>query len=332
MAGNDIQKVRQTGMLWTVSAALGIVRDVLLIITLLGAIALIIMTIPMINSAKGMMDSLGSSGIGQQYGGGNGSQTIGGVNINEVALRMKSEADSGNWGAAMNDMNTLNSISSQLPSDAQNGLRQLEQDIRNHDQASFDSHFDQLMNKYGNQNSSQQGKGTQSGGPSDQLSSIFSRIGASDYKVTYNMQASGNTITMTEYAKGGNTRYDMETSGVSTEIFMLGDQTYSCTQVGGGFMCIKAASSSVPVPAMSAMASAISRYTVSALPDQYIANIEAKCFTLSSSTETGGHNGDYCFSSDGILLSISSSTVTMTATSVERGISDDVFVLPAAVS
>jgi hypothetical protein len=85
---------------------------------------------------------------------------------------------------------------------------------------------------------------------------------------------------------------------------------------------------SVPVPALSAMASSVSSYAVSALPDQYIANVAAKCFTLSG----GNDNGDYCFSSDGILLSLSTSSVSMTATSVERGISDSVFDLPAAVS
>ena len=129
-------------------------------------------------------------------------------------------------------------------------------------------------------------------------------------------------------AKGGKTRYDMETSGVSTEIFMVNGSTYSCTQLGGGFVCMNSGAGSVPVPALSAMASSISSYAVSALPDQYIANVAAKCFTLSG----GNSNGDYCFSSDGILLSISSSAVTMTATSVERGISDSVFELPAAVS
>jgi hypothetical protein len=322
MADRNVQEVKQTGMLWTISAALGIIRDVLLIVTLVAVIVGMLMIGPKLNAALGSMGSGGFAQAGQQYGGPNGSQTVGGVNIQEVALRMKGEADSGNWEAAMGDMNILNGISSQLPSEAQDGLRQLEQDIRNHDKASFDAHFDALMQKYNSQpaqNASQSG--------SSLLGSILSHIGASDYKATYDVTASGNSFAMVEYAKNGNTRYDMDTMGVSTEIFMVGGKTYSCTQLSGGFVCMNSGAGSVPVPALSAMASSISSYAVNALPGRNIAGIEAKCFTLSG----GGNSGDYCFSNDGILLSLSTSSVSMTATSVERGISDSVFELPAAV-
>jgi|GEM_PF-7092611 len=331
MADKNVQEVKPTGTLWTVSLVLGIIRDVLLIVTFIAVIAGIVVLGPKINAAFSIMGSGGFTQAGQQYGG-NNSQ--GGFDPQSFMLKMKGEVDSGQWEAATSDMDLFNSMSSQFPSGVQQAMHQMEKDIQNHDQASFDSHFAQLMSTYGNQGSTQQGNvsqqnGSQGTGPSDLLGSIFSKIGASDYKVTYNMQASGNTVTMTEYAKGGNTRYDMETSGVSTEIFMLSGQTYSCTQLMGSFTCMKAASSSVPVPAMSAMASSISNYAVTSLPDQYIANTAAKCFTLSGGES--GHNGDYCFSSDGILLSIVSSTVTMTATSVERGISDSMFELPATV-
>ena len=168
----DIQPVRITGMLWTVSTVLGIIRDVLLIITLIAVIAGIVTIVPKMTAALGMMGGLSqagqygfgnSSGSGQQYGGGNyangngqqsggtnNSQGPGGINMNEFALKLKGEVDSGNWDAAMGNMNTLNSMSSQLPSDVQQALPSLEQDINNRDQASFDSLFGQLMQKYGN--------------------------------------------------------------------------------------------------------------------------------------------------------------------------------------
>jgi hypothetical protein len=179
MADKDVQMVKQTGTLWTVSAVLGIMRDVLLIIALLGAIATLIMTIPMINSAREMMSGLGTGGFsqgggsiyynntgGQGYGGQNMTGQQGGGNqsgndearqqANSLALRVKGEVDSGNWDGAIADWGTLKPMlmSLGMSQEMQADLTALEQALYDQDQATFDTLFDQMQGKYGAPNAS----------------------------------------------------------------------------------------------------------------------------------------------------------------------------------
>jgi hypothetical protein len=173
MADKDVQNVRQTGTLWTVSAALSIIVNVLLIITLLGAIAALIMTIPMINSAREMMEGLGTGGLpqgggsayynytggsgmnqtGQQQYGGNqsGNDEAGQQQANSLAMRIKDEVDSGNWDGAMADWSTLKPMlmSMGVSPEMQADLTALEQALYDRDQEAFDTLFDQMQQRYG---------------------------------------------------------------------------------------------------------------------------------------------------------------------------------------
>jgi len=176
----------------------------------------------------------------------------------------------------------------------------------------------------------------------DQLSALFAGAGEPNYKVTYTYSAGQGTApaTMVQYKKGDKMRMDtsMELSGMGTlssEVFMLDNKTYVCSDYAGqgNFTCMKLASSTQgnEVPTASTLNESASIDNTQLLAPTVIAGIPATCFRVTSPAEgdTPASSADYCVSSDGILLSMSSSAVTLTATAVEKGISDNAFVLPA---
>ena len=174
------------------------------------------------------------------------------------------------------------------------------------------------------------GTGGTNGG--SDFGSIFANVGSPDYKVTYDYVASGQTMTMTQYMKGGNMRMDSELQGMEMEIFFIDDKVYSCTKMAGtsGFTCFESPSSADDTKPETAsnLKESESDYVITPLPGKTIAGEAAKCFTFVA--KSGDMESvDYCISGDGIILSLTSAQVTMTAKSVDRGISDDVFRLPA---
>jgi hypothetical protein len=74
--------------------------------------------------------------------------------------------------------------------------------------------------------------------------------------------------------------------------------------------------------------------TVELLAPTVIAGIPAACFRIISAAQADSpaSTTDVCVSSDGIMLSMKSSDVTVTATAVQRGVDDSVFTLPAQVT
>jgi hypothetical protein len=197
-------------------------------------------------------------------------------------------------------------------------------------------------NAAGTGNSGSSGSGQPSGGSAaTSLESILANVGQADYKVTYDVISSysGSEISMSmvQYVKGSKMRYDTKTSGFETETFILDSKSYSCTNMGQGFTCYESADAEDgSAPTGNDVASDTDNYNILPLPDRTIAGIAAKCFNMKikSGSATGMmDNVDYCFSSDGIILytgsSVSGGQTAMTATSVERGISDSVFTLPA---
>ncbi|MCX6774401.1 MAG: hypothetical protein NTY68_05415 [Candidatus Micrarchaeota archaeon] len=172
------------------------------------------------------------------------------------------------------------------------------------------------------------------------LDAILANINQANYKVTYDVASSysGNTVkmSMVQYVKGKNMRYDTEASGFVTETFVLDKKSYSCINMGQGFTCTESASSEEASATPEDLKSSEDNYNIVPLPDRTIAGIAAKCFNMK--VKSGAAEGlmddiNYCFSSDGIILytgsSVSGGETSMTATAVERGISDSVFTLPA---
>lgn len=177
--------------------------------------------------------------------------------------------------------------------------------------------------------------------PADQLGALFAAAGQPDYKVTYTYsmgQGAGATpVTMVQYKKGDKVRMDtnMNISGmgtISSEIFMLGNKTDTCSNYGQGFTCME--SSAPNENQLPTVSTPPSTDTVELLAPTVVAGIPATCFRVTSPAEGGSpaSSADYCVSSDGILLSMTSSAITMTATAVERGVDDSVFTLPAQLT
>jgi len=55
-----------------------------------------------------------------------------------IGVKLKSAVDQGDWSTAADIMGTIDSMSSQLPPEIQSLLPQLDEAVRNHDQAAFD--------------------------------------------------------------------------------------------------------------------------------------------------------------------------------------------------
>jgi hypothetical protein len=139
-------------------------------------------------------------------------------------------------------------------------------------------------------------------------------------------------MTVTQYFKGKNMRMDSAvSSSMVVEVFFIDSKTYSCTKASEStpFMCFESSSGDDTTPETADnLKDSESDYVITPLPDRTIAGIPAKCFTFTA--KSGGlQNADYCMSTDGIILSVTGSEVSMVATSVQRGIADSVFTLPA---
>jgi hypothetical protein len=181
----------------------------------------------------------------------------------------------------------------------------------------------------------------QSQSAADQLASIFAGAGTLNYKVTYDFSmGQGTTVTkatVVQYKKGDNIRMDtnMETQmgAISSETFILDNNTYICSKYGSqNFTCMKSSSDgSQQVPSASTLNESASTENVQLIAPTVIAGIPATCFRVISAATADypSSSADYCVSSDGIMLSMTSSAITMTATNVERGVDDSVFTLPA---
>jgi hypothetical protein len=175
----------------------------------------------------------------------------------------------------------------------------------------------------------------------DQLASLFLGREHQNYKATYVMTygTTATNTTYTQYVKGDNERMDMNMETMTYEMFTVNGKEYNCFsfKMAGmdNFTCMASSSNESPVSAPSALnESVVSDNNVQLLPPTIIAGIPAICFRtiLPAEADSPASSADYCASSDGIMLSMSSSNMTITATAVERNIPDSSFVLPAQVT
>jgi len=183
--------------------------------------------------------------------------------------------------------------------------------------------------------------------PAAAFESILANIGQPDYKVSYDMVSYFN-MSVTEYFKGNNMKYEFKIgtgpgeTPAKYQTFILDKTVYSCSKIGSAnFSCLEvsgAAAQKLKIPtAKDLESSSRENYTVQQLPDRTIAGMAGKCFNLTAkvASETGiKDNAEYCFSTDAIILYVKTTTSSgissMTATAIERGVSDSVFALPAA--
>ncbi len=174
--------------------------------------------------------------------------------------------------------------------------------------------------------------------PADQLGALFLGVGHQNYKATYvmNYGTAATNTTYTQYVKGDNERMDMSMETMTYEMFTVNGKKYNCFsfKIAGmdNFTCMASSSQESPVSAPSTLnESVVSDNNVQMLSPTIIAGIPAICFriALPAEADSPASSADYCSSSDGIMLSMSASNMTITATAVEKGVDDSAFTLPA---
>ena len=159
----EVQDVRIKGKLHAAQSVLSIIRDVLIIILCVVAIWQVINLSSELNKLKSNQGSTqgnqlqlqsqgqGTYGQGNQYpipnqGYGNGPQAMQG-NEDEgrkMAEQMHNYVQQGNWDAAMDQLNKIrNNV--KVPSEKEQGIKDLEQAIKNKDTATFENIYNQLI-------------------------------------------------------------------------------------------------------------------------------------------------------------------------------------------
>lgn len=191
----------------------------------------------------------------------------------------------------------------------------------------------------------QNGGGTPShdGGSQPSQSPFDAFIGLSglgrEYMVEYNVSASGQESTLTEWVKGDKFKMKTTMEGIESLIFVLGNDTYSCVSSQQmPVTCTKSQAAFGATPAANGdeMKSDPANYEVKALPDRTVAGVNAKCFSVVTKQAKGGGSSitgvpvETCLSAEGVPLYQSIPGMTsMEATSYQKSVADSEFVLPA---
>ncbi len=165
MAGDRITEVKpRMGFLWSIFLIIWIVIGlILLAVLVLGTLAMIAL-LPKISGALSTVSALSSLGSGT--GGVTGNNNYGGSSLNgsgsgnqsasnaqsylaSLALQMQSDVNQGNWSAAGNEMNTIQTVllqipPSKLPSGLMQAITKLNQSIADRNATAFNNIFNQL--------------------------------------------------------------------------------------------------------------------------------------------------------------------------------------------
>jgi hypothetical protein len=141
--------------------------------------------------------------------------------------------------------------------------------------------------------------------------------------------------TMKQYIDGLNKiRFDMTTSSIETQTYVVDGKMTSCTKLSGAWNCVTAESTKPDTSATISndIKTNSADYTITTMPDRTIAGASASCFKVVSKDSTV----NYCYSSDAVPLYVKTEglangktvTTEMTATAYSKTVSADVFVPP----
>lgn len=150
-----------------------------------------------------------------------------------------------------------------------------------------------------------------------------------NYRITYRFSSneSQQINELTLAFKDDKRRIDVSESGKFTSsVFILGDKAYICTEQPQK-MCIMTDFNEANQSSFTGeeeLSKDIINLDVRALPSRTITGINAKCYAIVSETSS-----DICYSREGIMLYLKTSTNEMTATSYTTNVPDSLFVLPA---
>lgn len=165
------------------------------------------------------------------------------------------------------------------------------------------------------------------------------------WKATYKLDITGGdpsaaSITgMSIYSDGRDrSRLDMESEQMNLRAYVTEGATVDsvvCFGLESNWTCMK--SSSKPNNTVEQFSGNLAGYTVSALPSKTVAGISASCYNLTGIQDDSTAWVAQCYSSDGIVLYMQvlsqtesgPQTLTMTATSASRSVSDADFIPPA---
>lgn len=172
-----------------------------------------------------------------------------------------------------------------------------------------------------------------SANPSSQLSDLEGKLATKVVKATYNFTTTaGSTTTQgtfTVYSKPPDSRLDYASGGTSGSIISAGGKSYVCS----AGTCLQSSSlSGAALPFLGyftnpqSLSSLIGAGSGVSHSNRTIAGQSADCFTASGSVAGQQGAGEICFSSDGVLLSLKSSSAgngfDLEATSVEGSVAD----------
>jgi hypothetical protein len=174
----------------------------------------------------------------------------------------------------------------------------------------------------------------------DNFANLIGLKGKLEYKADYAIKVDSEETGMmvsdaTHYVKGEKMRMDSTYEGMSTRTYYLPEGLYSCTEVGGSFMCYSfPKQENAASAALDDIRANPKTYSPVADGTRSIAGATASCYRID---DANGYQVRYCFSPEGVPLYIKTSGTSggkemeteTEAKSYSTSVADSVFVLPA---
>lgn len=183
------------------------------------------------------------------------------------------------------------------------------------------------------------------GDASAALQGLAVKAATKEVKAAYNFTTtSGGTTTQgtfTLYSKPPDWRVDFTTSGVTATIISTGGKSYLCTAQGGAGTCLPSPTTASALPFLTLFTDPTSLSSLIGAnlsganinrSSKTIAGQSADCFAVAGAAAGAVGTGNVCFSSDGVLLSITANSagtdINLEATSVAGTVSASDLTLP----
>jgi len=154
------------------------------------------------------------------------------------------------------------------------------------------------------------------------------------YKVSYNINAAGQSTQMTQYFSGKNFRTDVMAQGYETRSYMVDGTFTTCNKISGSWTCSQldtktGQQQNTAENTQEDIKENIDSYNVEGIGTRTVAGVQADCYRITMEQGTS----EYCYSKDYVPLYMKMTfgeyTTEMTATSYSTSVTAADFVLPA---